>query len=137
MPPSPICEQAITEAVRIGNVIVKFISPNDVGQTGGHQCGYYLPKAVWQMFTPNPPTKGENSESLVRVTWQDDRVTESCVHWYGRGTRSEYRLTRFGRDFAFLSTDCVGDLLVLIPENLQTFKAYVLDLEEDIEEVEA
>lgn len=137
MPASPICEKAIAEAVRVGNAILKFISPNDVGLTGGHQCGYYLPKSVWQMFTSNPPNKGENKETAVAVTWPDGRVTDSRVKWYGNGTRSEYRLTRFGRDFPFLTADSVGDLLVLIPESHTKFTAYVLDLEDDIEEVEA
>jgi len=43
---SPFAERAIAEALRYGKAILKFISPNDVGLTGGHQCGYYLPKAV-------------------------------------------------------------------------------------------
>lgn len=134
--PSPECERAIAEAVSVGNAILKFISPNDAGLTGGHQCGYYLPKSVWQMFTPHAPTKGVNAETVVSVTWQDGRVTDSCVKWYGK-KKSEYRLTRFGKDFPFLTPDSVGDLLVLIPKNLQRFSAFVLDLETDIEEVQA
>ena len=133
---SPECERAIAEAVRVGNAILKFISPNDAGLTGGHQYGYYLPISIWQMFTPNPPVQGVNSESLVDVTWQDGRVTHSCVHWYGQ-KKNEYRLTRFGRDFPFRTVDNVGDLLVLIPENYERFSAFVLDSESDIEEIEA
>ena len=71
------------------------------------------------------------------VTWQDGRVTDSRVKWYGKGTRSEYRLTRFGKDFPFLTFDNVGDLLVLIPETHQEFSAFVLDHDTDIEEMEA
>src|SRR5689334_6239834 len=112
---SPNGERAIAEALRIGNAILKFISPNDVGLTGGHQCGYYLPKPVWRMFTPHAPERGRNEETAVQVIWQDGRATDSRVKWYGRGTRSEYRLTRFGRDFPYLTADSVGDLLVLIP----------------------
>src|SRR5271157_1349950 len=104
---SPICEVAIAEALRVGNAILKFISPNDVGQTGGHQCGYYLPKSLWEMFTVHPPRKGRNAESAVQVIWQEELVTESRVKWYGKGTRSEYRLTRFGRGFPFLAADVV------------------------------
>jgi type II restriction enzyme len=135
--PSPECEKAISEAIRVGNAILKFISPNDVGLTGGHQYGYYLPKPVWQMFSPHPPVRGVNSETFVTVTWQDGRVTNSRVTWYGKGTRSEYRLTRFGRDFPFRTADNVGDLLVLVPENLQRFSAFVLDHDSDIEDIEA
>src|SRR5579863_4549492 len=106
---TPIGERAITDAVRVGNAILKFISANDVGRTGGHQCGYYLPKAVWEMFTQHPPQRGRNNETEVEVQWQDGRTTRSRVKWYGVGTRSEYRLTRFGRDFPFLTFDNVGD----------------------------
>src|ERR1700675_1125804 len=134
---SPDCERAIDESVRVGNAILKFISPNDVGLTGGHQCGYYLPKAVWQMFSPHKPEKGKNHETNVLVTWQNDRVTDSRGKWYGKSTRSEYRLTRVGKDFPFLTFDNVGDLLVLIPETHHKFTAFVLDNDTDIEDMEA
>lgn len=135
--PTPIGERAIADAVRVGNAILKFISANDVDQTGAHQYGYYLPKPVWQMFTEYPPERGQNAETEVEVQWQDGRVTHSRVKWYGARSRSEYRLTRFGRDFPFRTFDNVGDLLVLIPVDLTHFLAYVLDLEEDIEDIQA
>ena len=89
------------------------------------------------MYTDNAPTPGENAEHTVRILWQDGRVTESRVKWYGVGTRSEFRLTRFGHGFPFLVADTVGDLLVLITKSHAEFIAYVLDLDEDIEEVQA
>jgi hypothetical protein len=134
---SPNCERAIFDATRVGGAILKFISPNDVGTTGGHQCGYYLPKAAWKMFTEHAPRKGENKETEVEITWQDDSVTHSRVKWYGKGTRSEYRLTRFGLGFPYLTADCVGDLLVLIPLDHTHFLGYVLDSDADVEELEA
>ncbi|HZH30442.1 MAG TPA: type II restriction endonuclease [Pyrinomonadaceae bacterium] len=133
---SPFCGLAIENAIRYSNALLKFISPNDVGLTGGHQCGFYLPKSVYQMFTPHPPTKGENSKHQVRIQWQDEIITESVVTWYGKA-KDEYRLTRFGRGFPFLVHDTVGDLLVLIPKTADEFLAYILDLEEDIEEIQA
>lgn len=135
--PSPLCERAIEDALREGNALLKFISPNDVGLTGSHQCGFYLPISVWEMFTPNPPERGQNAEHEVNVTWPDGRVTQSRVKWYGVGTRREYRLTRFGRDFPWLAADTLGDLLVLIPKSHTEFAAYVLDQDEDIEEIQA
>jgi hypothetical protein len=120
----------------VGNAILKFISPNDVGLTGGHQCGFYLPKSVWQMFTPHKPEKGKNHETEVKVTWPDGRITDSRVKWYG-AAKSEYRLTRFGKDFPYLTYDNVGELLVLIPETHYKFTAFVLDHDTDIEDIEA
>jgi EcoRII C terminal/Restriction endonuclease EcoRII, N-terminal len=136
--PSPICEIAIAESLKAGNALLKFISPNDAGITGTHQCGFYLPKPVWEMYAAFGPEKGRNDEAEVAINWQEDqRITSSRVKWYGKGTRSEYRLTRFGKDFPFLTPESVGDLLVLIPQNRQSFKAYVLDNDEDIDDIQA
>lgn len=130
-------ERCVEDALQTGKALLKYISPNDVGLTGGHQCGYYLPKNVWELYTDNPPEKGSNAESFVSVQWQDGRVTNSRIIWYGKETRSEYRMTRFGRNFPYLTHDNVGDLLVLIPESKSHFRAYVLDLDEDMDDVQA
>lgn len=132
-----LLEAAITDALKAGNALCKFISRNDVGATGGHQCGFYLPKSVWRMFAGNGPIKGTNHKALVKIEWPDSITTESAVTWYGQGTRSEYRLTRFGKDFPWLHESFVGSLLVLIPFSLSRFKAYVLETEEEIETLQA
>jgi len=133
---SPNCERAVEDALRTGSAILKFISANDVDLTGGHQYGYYLPKAVWEMFTPQPPTKGQLTKHPVRITWQDGRITDSVITWYGDKSRSEYRLTRFGKDFPFRTFDNLGDMLVLVPVTIDEFRAYVLDTDEDIEDIQ-
>ena len=135
--PAPLVEQAVIDAWDHGNALLKYISPNDTGITGGHQCGFYLPKHSWRMFTVNPPRKGKNAEQMVEVLWQGDFTTRSCIKWYGVGTRSEYRITRFGRDFPFLTEDNVGDLFVLIRTDESTFKAFVFDRAADIEDIQA
>ena len=130
-------EAAITDALKTGKALCKFISRNDVGATGGHQCGFYLPKSAWKMFAATGPIKGTNHKSLVKIDWPGDIVTESAVTWYGQGTRSEYRLTRFGKAFPWLDECLVGSLLVLIPFSLNKFKAYVLETDEEIETLQA
>jgi type II restriction enzyme len=132
----PEAEQAVQDALSAGRAILKFISRNNVGDTGSHECGFYLPKHSWQLFTANPPEKGRNAEAQVHVIWGNGLETDSCVKWYGTGTRSEYRLTRFGRDFPYLDRENVGSLLVLIPVSYEVFHAYVLDFDEDIEAVQ-
>jgi len=134
---SHVCTAAIATALEHGNAILKFISPNDTGKTGSHQSGFYLPKAVWKLYTLNPPKKGLNSKSPVRISWHDGKITESCITWYGKGTRSEYRLTCFGRDFQWLKEDNVGNLLVIVPKSKSNFHAFVLESDDDIEELEA
>ena len=116
---------------------MKPIVPNEIpGMTGSHQYGYYLPKGAWQLYTEHPPTKGENKETEVTVLWQNGQITNSRVKWYGNGTRSEYRLTGFGKDFPYLTRDSVGDLLVLIPVSYTEFLGYVLQFDEEIEEIQ-
>ncbi len=131
------CEKAIAEALEAGKAVLKFISANDVGLTGSHQRGFYLPKGVWRLFTTLSPVQGENGTEEVEIIWPDGRKTASNVKWYGRGSRSEYRLTRFGRGFPYLSPERVGDLLVLVPTAACRFLAFVLSDDDDIEEVQA
>ncbi|MBL8107677.1 MAG: hypothetical protein JNJ72_19065, partial [Anaerolineales bacterium] len=90
---SLFCERAIEDALKYKKAILKVISPNDVGATGGHQRGYYLPKEVWHLFTTQEPLRGMNHHHSVQVTWQDGKVTDSNVIWYGKA-KSEYRLTK-------------------------------------------
>ena len=133
---SPFCERALEDALHHGNALLKFISPNNAGLTGSHECGFYLPISVWEMYTPHPPVKGQNDKHPVSIVWQDGRATESVITWYGKA-KHEYRLTRFGKDFPFLNEDVVGDLLVLIAKSRHEFLAYVLDYDEDIEEIQS
>lgn len=135
--PSAPCERAISEALTTGRALLKFISANDAGVTGSHQAGFYLPKPAWEMYTPFAPTSGRLDKHGVNITWPDGVIRESVVTWYGQKTRSEYRLTRFGRGFPFLTPDSVGNLLVLIPGSRDRFAGYVFDLEDDIEEIQA
>jgi hypothetical protein len=136
---SPLCERAIEDAVRFGHALLKFISANDVGLTGSHQYGYYLPKAddAWPVFSPQKPEKGVKFDHPIRILWQTGRVTRSTVKWYGQKTRAEYRLTGFGKDFPFIAHDVVGELLILIRESEDEFRGYVLDTDDDIEETMA
>lgn len=134
---SPLAEKAIIEAQQYGRAILKFISANDAGLTGSHQAGFYLPKPAWKMYAPFGPVKGTTEKSKVKIVWQGSTYeTDSVVTWYGEKTRKEYRLTCFGRDFPFLDEDTVGNLLVLIPQDMQSFLAYVIDLPDDIQDIQ-
>jgi len=128
---------AVEDAMKAGKALLKFISRKDVGETGNHQHGYYLPKHSWRIFTDIPPEKGTTCTKDVRITWGNGQQTESSLKWYGTGTRSEYRLTKFGRGFAYIDRDHVGGLLVVIPHDFSHFSAYVFNQEGDIEDVQA
>lgn len=79
----------------------KFISANDAGITGSHQSGIYIPKNSFSILFDSAGVKGENKERSINIKWQNTFSTESCFKYYGKGTRNEYRITRFGRGLNF------------------------------------
>ena len=128
-----ILQSAIQSAQESEVAFSKFITANDTGTTGGHQSGYHIHKQAWPLFFENPGKKGENSEKWITIKWQNDFETASRFIYYGVGTRNEYRLTRFGRGFPFLSDDNVGDLLILCKKSQDYYEAFVIQRDEEIE----
>jgi len=135
---SPYCERAIEDALHYKNALLKFITPNNVGLTGSHEYGFLLPhrEEIWKMYTPYPPAKGQNSKHPVSIVWQDGRTTQSSITGYFK-KKNEYRLTGFGTDFPFRTADMVGHLLVLIAKTQNEFLAYILDYDDDTEEIQS
>ncbi|WP_092170799.1 type II restriction endonuclease [Cyclobacterium xiamenense] len=129
-----VLEKAIQSAQQSKISFSKFIKPNDTGATGGHQAGFHMHKSSWPMFFETPGEKGTNKDHFVTIKWQDEFETSSRFIYYGVGTRDEYRLTRFGKGFPFLTDDNVGDLLVLVKKSSDFFEGYVLSSDEDIED---
>lgn len=114
--------------------LCKFITANDTGTTGGHQCGYHISKEAWSMFLDEEPIRGNNVDIPIRIHWQNDFDTDSRFKYYGVGTRNEYRITRFGRGFPFLNDENVGDLLVLARFDKDYYEAFVLQTDDDIDD---
>lgn len=112
----------------------RFITGNDTGATGSHQAGFYVPKCASKLLFDTPGVKGENKEKNVKILWQDSFFTESCMKYYGQGTRNEYRITRFGRGFPFLQDENIGDLLIIAKFSEEDYVGYVLSSEDDINE---
>ena len=112
----------------------KFITANDTGATGGHQAGFHIHKQAWPFFFGEEGKKGENKDAHIRIKWQGDFETDSRFIYYGKETRNEYRLTRFGRGFPFLSEENTGNLLVLVKKEATYYEGYILDTDDDIEE---
>jgi hypothetical protein len=131
-----IVEEAIGSVRKSLDSFCKFISANDCGKTGGHQAGFYIPKNSIKLFINEAGVRGTNIDKFIRITWQNDSslVTDSRFIYYGTGTRNEYRLTRFGKGFPFLQEDNVGDLLILSHVVGEIYEAFVLSLDEDIED---
>lgn len=111
----------------------RYITANDVGTTGGHQAGFYVPKEAYIVLFDTLGIRGENKDRYVDIEWQDTFSTASRFIYYGVGTRNEYRITRFGRDFPFLRDCYSGSLLVLTKTKDGAYRGYVLSTDEDIE----
>ncbi|QTE35737.1 type II restriction endonuclease [Mucilaginibacter gossypii] len=128
-----IVVSAIESVQRSETAFCKFISANDAGTTGAHQSGFYISKNVISIFFSEPGVKGTNKDDYVTINWYNYQVTASRIIYYGVGSRNEYRLTRFGKGFPFLSEDNVGDLLIIAKREAKYYEAFVLNTDEDIE----
>jgi len=129
-----LVEQVVSSCTKSKIAFSKFITANDTGTTGGHQAGFHIHKSAWPLFFNEPGEKGNNKDIFVKIKWHNDFETESRFIYYGRGTRNEYRLTRFGKGFPFLHDENVGDLLVLSKIEDKYYDGYVLSEDKDIED---
>lgn len=112
----------------------RFITANDTGKNGSHQAGFYIPKCAAPLLFDTPGRKGENKDKFVEVKWQNDFITESRFIYYGQGTRNEYRITRFGKNFPFFDEDNVGDLLIIAQQDKIHYDGFVLQRDQDIDD---
>lgn len=128
-----IVSKVIADISNSEKVFCKFLSANDTGETGGHQSGIYIPKNSVPLIFDVPGVKGQNKEEFNKIKWQDDFETDAHFKYYGQGTRNEYRITGFGRNFPFLKPEYTGSLAVILKQKDFSYKGYVLETEEDIE----
>lgn len=112
----------------------KYITANDTGATGAHQAGFHVHKNSWSLFFNTPGEKGSNKDKFITIRWQDTFETQSRFIYYGQGTRNEYRLTRFGKGFPFLTDENIGDLLVLTKKDEENYEGFILSSDEDIDD---
>lgn len=131
---SELLNVAIEKVQEAKHAFCRFITANDIGKTGSHQSGFYIPKSAAPLLFETECIKGENRDKLVRVKWQDDFETDSRFIYYGQGTRNEYRITRFGRSFPFFEEDNVGDLLIIAQHSDTYYYGFVLHTDQDIDD---
>ena len=111
----------------------KFLAANDVGKTGSHQSGIYIAKEASALLFDAPGVRGTNKDKYVKIRWQNEIETDSRFIYYGKKTRNEYRITRFGRGFPFLTPEYTGALLVLTQQTEDEYTGFVFNTEEEIE----
>lgn len=131
---SEILNSAITRVQASKYSFCRFITANDTGKNGSHQAGFYIPKCAALLLFDTPGIKGENKDKFVEVKWQDDFITKNRFIYYGQGTRNEYRITRFGKNFPFFEEDNVGDLLIIAQCDENYYYGFVLQRDQDIDD---
>lgn len=128
-----IASKLISDTANSERIFCKFLSANDTGETGGHQSGIYIPKNSVALIFDVPGVKGQNKEEFNKIKWQDDFETDAHFKYYGQGSRNEYRITGFGRNFPFLKPNFTGSLVVILKQKDSSYKGYVLETEDEIE----
>lgn len=101
--------------------IVKTLSANDTGETGGHQAGILVPRdpAILSFF---PKLNPKTYNPRVHLNFLDDSGSfwEFAFIYYNNalfeGTRNEYRLTRMTK-YIRQAALAVGDDLILSRED--------------------
>lgn len=131
---SDILNSAIEKVQNARYAFCRFITANDTGTNGSHQYGFYIPKCAQPLLFDKPGVRGENKDRDVQIQWQNSFTTDSRIIYYGQGTRNEYRITRFGRNFPFLEEDNVGDLLIITQQSEDFYYGFVLQTDQDIDD---
>lgn len=106
--------------------IEKILSANDIGETGGHQAGFLIPKQGGILeFFPQLDASAKNPRVVLDVT--DDAGKEwafTFIYYNNRffkGTRNEYRLTGMTAYFREYNLK-VGDTIILRKEGMRLIK---------------
>jgi len=129
------CVTTAIELVQAGNpAFFKFIAANETGDTGGHQCGFYIPKEFAELAFGSPVVKGTNKDTFAKISWNDDKVTHSRFVYYGVGTRNESRITQFGKGFEYLRSEYTGALVLFVQTSKDAYRAFVFNSEEETNE---
>ncbi|MBQ7250938.1 MAG: hypothetical protein IJS37_06315 [Bacilli bacterium] len=95
--------------------ISKVLTPNDIGETGGHQAGMCIPKEkeILDFFPPLDKTVKNPRETLDICTDDGTYIKMSFIYYNGKffgGTRNEYRLTgmtKYFKENALISGDVI------------------------------
>ena len=130
---SDIFNYAVAQVNKSKKAFCRFITANDVNLTS-HQAGFYVPKEAVSLLFDTPGIRGTNKDRYITIRWQNSFETESRFIYYGTGTRNEYRITRFGKEFPFLSEEYIGSLLVICQIDNESYSGIVLEHDDDIED---
>lgn len=127
-----IAYKAIDSAMVSLNTFCKSLSANDTGATGAHQSGILISTSAKDMLFSQDLSNEQILKKNVRITWQDESSTESCITYYK--SKGEFRITRFGRNFPYLKPEQTGSLFVFTQQSEIDYSGFFLDSEEEIDQ---
>ena len=123
---------AIEKTLSGKQTFCKLLSPNDSGETGGHQSGFLISKQAKSMLFSEKEMREHIAKRSIKICWQDDFYTDGNLTWYE--SKGELRITGFMKGFPFRGSDYTGALFVLIRETRDDYDAYIFNTEEEIDE---
>ena len=99
-----LLSSAIQSVMQSEGAFCRFITANDTHASGSHQAGFLMPIAAYPMIFNQEKIKGENKDLMVNIRWQNDRITNNRMIYYGKA-KNELRIPRFGKNFPFFEED--------------------------------
>lgn len=128
---SELVNVAVESAISSGISFCKFLSANDARATGSNQSGVLVSVAAARLLFNESLPDSSVLKRIVKITWQNDIVTESAFTYYS--SKKELRITRFGRGFDLINAEKTGSLFVLTKQSWDDYSAFLFDTEEEIE----
>lgn len=121
---------AIDRTITSVQTFCKLLSPNDSGETGGHQAGFLISKTAKNMLFTEEDLRNHIAKRSVKIKWQDSFETDGCFTWYE--SKNELRLTKFTRGFPFIGAEFTGALFILIKNSDTDYEGFILNTEDEI-----
>ncbi len=130
---SELVTKAVDSVLKGETSYCKFLSANDSGETGGHQSGILISMSARSMlYTEQELKENHILKKASTIKWQDDFTTKCTFTWYE--SKTELRITGFGRGFPFRHPDYTGAMFVLIKDNEEMYQGFIFNTEEMIQE---
>lgn len=113
--------------------IIKKLSANDIGSTGGHQAGILVPKdkEILSFFPSlDPNFKNPRTSLLVREKSDGSQWTFNFIYYNNRffgGTRNEFRLTCMTKYLRAVNSKVGDDLIFTKNDNGSIFIECIRD----------
>lgn len=126
--------KVIEDSSESEKIYCKFLSPNDSGETGGHQSGFLVSKTAYSiLFDKQGQKGGAIKKAAATIYWFDNYETPANFIYYG--SKDEYRVTSNRIPFPSTNPDYTGALLIFLKKHTGQYKAYIFNTDDEINEI--